>query len=704
MVSILMVGVATAVAVALLAAVALDLRPCLATTSSGNGSWPVAAGAAGGRFRAQRLAVWLPTGLMYAMFYCGRYAVAAGGQSPAARKEVGLEKEDFALITSCGFWAYAVSAPATGKLCDRLGVRRGMLLASAGFVATNLLAGVLLGLHLVQSRLALRLVLALLYSLNFALQGIGTAAAVKLSSAWYSQSERGVFAGVYNVVISCGYFLALGVSPSIASELGYGWVFVLPAVAMCLVVLLMLKTLVEEPPSPATAVTHPSAPSRIRQHPADTQAMASAATTSHLGPVNASRAMHRRRRQGLDGASTGTEHTALVNNRQRCRGNAAVGMLPWECCFPRPRTRQTAAFWSELRQLLANPTFVCYIAATACTCWVRDGLLTYLLDFLATSRGMDVLGSETTMLIGGSVTLGGCVGGVLSGLVSDRIFSGRRAPGIMLFTLLQLLGLAALWGCRASHSDPVLFLVIFNVTICILGNYTMLSYAVPADLPPKTVGMAAGIVTAVGYVASGLATGQLAGLIGSAGYRAWWMSLVFATLCSGILVTCGTCVRRVNNCRVVVRPSCPAAEVRNNNNQAPLASAVVVDRLLVWPSRESSSQPHGHRHGDHVQFAGIQDEFLRSRIDDESGELCFFQWGAGRGDDTTSTAERLLWRMPVESATTSLESWAARPQASLAARSNSLLRPIDDHVRFLRSRMRDPTSYFSARSRFASPY
>ena len=233
--SMMLVWVATAVAVSLLAAVTLDLWPCF-VCSRDSSSRKASAG-----FRAQRLAVWLPTGFMYALFYCGRYAVAAGGQSPIVQEKLGLGQGDFAVITSCGFWAYAATAPVTGKLCDYLGVRRGMLLASAGFVTTNLLAGAMLESGVVRSRSALRLALALLYSLNFVLQGIGTAGAVKLSSAWYSRSERGVFAGVYNVVISSGYFLALGVSPSIASGLGYGWVFVLPGAALCLVVLLMLK-------------------------------------------------------------------------------------------------------------------------------------------------------------------------------------------------------------------------------------------------------------------------------------------------------------------------------------------------------------------------------------------------------------------------------------------------------------------------------
>ena len=283
--------VSAAVAAAVLAAVALDLRP-----------WSDAVG-----FRARRLAAWLPTGCMYALFYCSRYAVAAAAQSAEVREELGLDLEDFALITTCGFWAYALAAPATGKLCDRLGVRRSMLFASAGCIATSLLAGLLLELGV--SRAPLRLALAVLHSLGFAVQGLGTAAAVKLSSALYSREQRGVFAGVYNVLISSGYFLALGVAPSIASRLGFAWVFLLPAGALCLVVLVMLCTLRTDENLPP------------RQH------LASAADrpVSAAGAASAARSVHQRRRQRPDADSEQTARAEQAARRARTEATVAGG-------------------------------------------------------------------------------------------------------------------------------------------------------------------------------------------------------------------------------------------------------------------------------------------------------------------------------------------------------------------------------------------
>ena len=619
---------AAAVAAVLVAAVALDLRP-----------WsPEALG-----FRARRLSAWLPTGVMYALFYCSRYATAAGAQSASVREGLGLQLEDFALITTCGFWAYALTAPATGKVCGRLGVRRSMLCASCGCIATNLFTGLLLHSGALRPG-ALRLALVLLHSLGFSVQGLGTAAAIKLSSALYTREERGVFAGVYNVMISSGYFLALGVSPSIASRLGFAWVFLLPAAALCLVVLVMVCTLEERPPS--------------RQHLVD----AAGRPVSAAGGAGGAQSAHQRRRQRLGDDS---EQTALVEAEAR-----------------------PIVEGGQLRRLLANPTFMCFTSALACMCWVRDGLLTYLLNFVAASRGTGEVGSEAAALIGGAVTLGGCVGGVLSGLLSDRVFKGRRAPPVLVFTVLQALGLSALWLFRDSQSDAALALIVAVVSICVLGNYTMLSYTVPADLPPADVGLGAGVMTAAGYLTSGCAAGLLGSVIEVFGHGAWMASLVFATALGGAFVLCGACLRGNT------APVQPALRVGVATDGSPEGGA----RLMEWEralDRDAESSEHAQ-----VQYAGIQDEFLRSRIDDETGELTFHQWGGGRGrfeSDSVGRAERLIWRFP--------ELGESHRPVPGSASTRRLQRPVDDHVSFLRSRMRDPTSYFAARpTRYTSPY
>ena len=171
------------------------------------------------------------------------------------------------------------------------------------------------------------------------------------------------------------------------------------------------------------------------------------------------------------------------------------------------------------------------------------------------------------------------------------------------------------------------------------------------------------------------------------GHGAWMASLVFATALGGAFVLCGACLRGNT------APVQPALRVGVATDGSPEGGA----RLMEWEralDRDAESSEHAQ-----VQYAGIQDEFLRSRIDDETGELTFHQWGGGRGrfeSVSASRAERLIWRIP--------ELGESRPARGARGSVSCRLR-IDDHVSFLRSRIRDPTSYFAGSTlRFTSPY
>ena len=86
-----------------------------------------------------------------------------------------------------------------------------------------------------------------LYSLNILFQGFGTAAVIKVNSGWYCPIERGVFSGIYNVLLTSGYYMALGGAPVIIQQIGWSSVFLLPGSGLLLCFLLMFATLKEAP-------------------------------------------------------------------------------------------------------------------------------------------------------------------------------------------------------------------------------------------------------------------------------------------------------------------------------------------------------------------------------------------------------------------------------------------------------------------------
>ena len=74
----------------------------------------------------------------------------------------------------------------------------------------------------------------------------------------------------------------------------------------------------------------------------------------------------------------------------------------------------------------------------------------------------------------------------------------------------------------SAGSDAVIFSLMFLTATFMLGNYTLLSYTIPTDLPGPIVATAAGIMTAAGYLSSGLAGLGLGKLIGVYGWWGWF--------------------------------------------------------------------------------------------------------------------------------------------------------------------------------------
>ena len=128
---------------------------------------------------------------------------------------------------------------------DAIGGKRAMLLSSVGCSCANFALGAIAYLEWWHGT-TLEIAMAGLFSINMALQGFGTAAAVKLNATWYTKAETGVFSGIFNVCITTGYFLALAVSGWVLEFMHWSFVFFLPA-ALLLLVSLPLSQLEEAP-------------------------------------------------------------------------------------------------------------------------------------------------------------------------------------------------------------------------------------------------------------------------------------------------------------------------------------------------------------------------------------------------------------------------------------------------------------------------
>ena len=184
-------------------------------------------------FRRRRVLNWLPLGLTYAFLYMGRYNLTV------AKNALGtlMTKQDFAEIFAIGTFTYGLSFLINGPLTDRWGGRRTILIAALGSAGCNLAMGLVLhygsSAHLLPSY-------SVLYALNMYFQSFGAVSIVKVNAHWFHVRERGVFGGIFGILISLGIYFAFDWGKLIvdAFPTQVEYVFYIPAAILILFALI----------------------------------------------------------------------------------------------------------------------------------------------------------------------------------------------------------------------------------------------------------------------------------------------------------------------------------------------------------------------------------------------------------------------------------------------------------------------------------
>ncbi len=196
-------------------------------------------------FRARRIQNWVFLGLMYGFFYMSRYNFSA--ITAHLSRLFGWSNSDYGTVVTVGTGVYGLSVFLNGPLADRLGGKRAILIGSAGAAVFNLLFG--FG-HLFLAQPAtlkdgavvdpaiyahgmtgstMIATFAALWAANHYFQSFGALSIVKINAAWFHVRERGVFAGIFGIMIQSGRALAFFVSPLLLNFLPWQWCFWVPA-------------------------------------------------------------------------------------------------------------------------------------------------------------------------------------------------------------------------------------------------------------------------------------------------------------------------------------------------------------------------------------------------------------------------------------------------------------------------------------------
>jgi OPA family glycerol-3-phosphate transporter-like MFS transporter len=156
-------------------------------------------------FLSRRFINWFPLGMSYAFLYMGRYNLTV------AKNALGtlMNNEDFGLIFAAGTGVYAFSFLVNGPLVDKIGGKKGIIIATVGASLANIALGVVTWLVLTgRAQFKLVGVFSVLYALNMYFQSYGAVSIIKVKANWFHVRERGVFGAIFGTLISFGVYFA----------------------------------------------------------------------------------------------------------------------------------------------------------------------------------------------------------------------------------------------------------------------------------------------------------------------------------------------------------------------------------------------------------------------------------------------------------------------------------------------------------------
>ena len=96
-----------------------------------------------------------------------------------------------------------------------------------------------------------------------------------------------------------------------------------------------------------------------------------------------------------------------------------------------------------VRRVFTNPVILTIIAAEFCTGFVRQGVMLWFVPFLKEVHHIDH-GATLFSVASTGITVGGILGGLLCGYLSDHVFQSRRPPVAFIFYIGQIVALLLL--------------------------------------------------------------------------------------------------------------------------------------------------------------------------------------------------------------------------------------------------------------------
>lgn len=415
------------------------------------------------KFMFRRFVNWFPLGMTYAFLYMARYNLNV---SKNALGDM-MTKEQFGLIFAAGTITYGFSFLLNGPIVDKIGGKKGIIIAALGAAVMNLLMGGVTYLYLM-GRLKTNMVLAfsVLFALNMFFQSYGAVSIIKVKAYWFHVRERGVFGAIFGTLISFGVYFAFDWGQAIvdASQLhiegertafqnfiqhifaidtgttNATWlVFTIPAfllICWALVDMVLLKD------SPKEA--------------------------------------------NFDDFDTADASSAPGENDENLK--ISIGFM--------------------LKKIFTNPVMITIALVDFTSGVLRNGIMQWYLVFAKEMKDVNPSFYDGSQFFiqnwGLLLCLTGIFGGFAAGIISDRVFQSRRGPPAALNNAFMII-LLIIMIFSLMKNPTVLGAAAVMLTFAVIGVHSLMSGTAAADFGGKKMtATASGIVDGCVYLGSGI--------------------------------------------------------------------------------------------------------------------------------------------------------------------------------------------------------
>lgn len=411
------------------------------------------------KFMIRRFVNWFPLGMSYAFLYMARYNLNV------AKNAMGdmMTKEQFGLIFAAGTITYGFSFLLNGPIVDKIGGKKGILIATLGAALMNVLMGGATYLYLM-GRLHTNMVVlfSILFALNMFFQSYGAVSIIKVKAYWFHVRERGIFGAIFGTLISFGVYFA------------FDW---------------------------GQAIVEAS-----KLHPTDTSWLTN--TLQYLFAID-----------------TGTTNAtwlvffipAFLLVCWALLDMVFIKDSPEDANFGKFDTADASSDDDEnvqitmslvLKKVFSSPIMYTIALVDFTSGVLRNGIMQWYLIFAAEMKTKDPVyyaGTEFfTKHWGLLLCLTGIVGGFLAGMVSDRVFQSRRGPPAAINNMFMIV-LLLIMSFFLLKDPTVVGTVAVLMSLAVIGVHSLMSGTAAADFGGKKMtATASGIVDGCVYLGSGL--------------------------------------------------------------------------------------------------------------------------------------------------------------------------------------------------------